>query len=36
MRRTATALLRLGVRSAPELLPGGAAGRDAPDGDVAP
>lgn len=35
MRRTATALLRLGVRSVPELLPGGAAGRDAPDGDVA-
>ena len=33
---TATALLRLGVRSVPELLPGGAAGRDAPDGDVAP
>ena len=36
---TATALLRLGVRSVPELLPGGgrgAAGRDAEDGDGAP
>lgn len=35
---TATALLRLGVRSVPELLPGGgrgAAGRDAEDGDGA-
>ena len=36
---TATALLRLGVRSVPELLPGGArgaAGRDSENGDGAP